>query len=213
MSGPAAGSLELSTAVRPARAPVHPDLRRSPHRRFDGRPDRRRCDPHRVGNQIEAVEAGPGPGSVSRPTREHLAFPGADAALPGLIDAHVHVTFAGDVDPLGTMAKERDEELVTRGVVACERMVRAGVTTAFDCGARNSTGFAIRDAIARRQSVGPRFMASGRPVTDPTPRPLPLAERRGRRRADGIRSNGSSAAPRRRGRRRHQDDGDRRRRA
>jgi imidazolonepropionase-like amidohydrolase len=116
------------------------------------------------GNRI--VEVGPADRVAHPAHAQHLAFPDA-TALPGLIDAHVHVTFAGDVDPLGTMAKERDEELVTRGVVACERMVRAGVTTAFDCGARNSTGFAIRDAIARRQSVGPRFMASGRPVTQP----------------------------------------------
>ncbi|HVA85527.1 MAG TPA: amidohydrolase family protein, partial [Candidatus Saccharimonadales bacterium] len=110
------------------------------------------------------VEVGPAARIADPADAMHLDFPDA-TALPGLIDAHVHVTFAGDVDPLGTMAKERDEELVTRGVVACERMLRAGVTTAFDCGARNGTGFAIREAIARRQAVGPRLMASGRPVT------------------------------------------------
>ena len=110
------------------------------------------------------VEVGPA-NRVSTPgdTRQ-LSFPDA-TALPGLIDAHVHVTFAGDVDPLGTMAKESDDQLVARGLVNTERMVRAGVTTAFDCGSRNATGFAIRDALKRGAAVGPRLMVSGRPVT------------------------------------------------
>ena len=110
------------------------------------------------------VDVGP-PERVARPEHARvLSFPDA-TALPGLIDAHVHITFAGDIDPLGTMAKETDEELIHRGLVNAERMVRAGVTTAFDCGARNGTGFGVRRAIERNQGLGPRLMPSGRPVT------------------------------------------------
>src|SRR5688572_25688625 len=69
-------------------------------------------------------------------------FPGA-TALPGLIDNHVHVTLPPTVDPLATLASETDEQLVARGAVAAERMVRAGVTTAVDLGARGSTGFKV----------------------------------------------------------------------
>lgn len=101
------------------------------------------------------------------PTPEHArryAFPDA-TALPGLMDAHVHVTFAADIDPIGTMAKESDDQLVARGLVNTERMLRIGVTTAFDCGGRNRTTFAIRDALGRGAAVGPRLLCSGRPVT------------------------------------------------
>ena len=110
------------------------------------------------------VDIGPA-GRVARPEHaREISLPGA-TALPGLMDAHVHLTFAGDIDPLGTMARETDEELIHRGLVNAERMVRAGVTTIFDCGGRNQTTFGIRRAIERAQGVGPRLLASGRPVT------------------------------------------------
>jgi imidazolonepropionase-like amidohydrolase len=103
--------------------------------------------------------------TVPRPEHaRQIALPEA-TALPGLLDAHVHITFAGDIDPLGTMARETDEELIHRGLVNAERMVRGGVTTIFECGARNSTGFGVQRAIERRQGLGPRILASGRPVT------------------------------------------------
>lgn len=86
-------------------------------------------------------------------------------ALPGLIDAHVHVTMPPTIDPLATMTAESDDDLVVRGVTAAERMVRAGVTTAYDCGARGTTSYRIRDAIARGLAVGPRLMVSGRAIT------------------------------------------------
>jgi imidazolonepropionase-like amidohydrolase len=93
-----------------------------------------------------------------------LAFPTA-TALPGLIDSHVHVTLPPTIDPLTTMGSESDDDLVVRGAAAAERMVRAGVTTAYDCGARGSTSYRVRDAIASGLVVGPRLMVSGRPIT------------------------------------------------
>ena len=93
-----------------------------------------------------------------------LDLPGT-TALPGLMDAHVHVTMPPTIDPLGTMATESDEDLVVRGSAASERMVRAGITTAYDCGARGMTAYAIRDGIARGLTLGPRLLVSGRAVT------------------------------------------------
>ncbi|MBA2314463.1 MAG: amidohydrolase family protein [Chloroflexi bacterium] len=86
-------------------------------------------------------------------------------ALPGLMDAHVHVALPPTVDPVGSMATETDEDLVVRGAAASERMVRAGITTAYDCGERGMTSYRIRDAIARGLCLGPRLLVSGRPVT------------------------------------------------
>ncbi len=86
-------------------------------------------------------------------------------ALPGLIDAHVHVALPPTLDPLATLGMESDDDLVVRGAAAAERMVRAGVTTAYDCGARGMTAYRIRDAIRRGLSVGPRLLVSGRAIT------------------------------------------------
>jgi imidazolonepropionase-like amidohydrolase len=104
-------------------------------------------------------------GSVARPEdARELHLPDA-TALPGLMDAHVHVALPPTIDPLASMAAETDEDLVVRGTAAAERMVRAGITTAYDCGARGMTAYAIRDAIGRGLSLGPRLLVSGRPVT------------------------------------------------
>jgi imidazolonepropionase-like amidohydrolase len=86
-------------------------------------------------------------------------------ALPGLIDSHVHVALPPTVNPLDSLASETDEDLVVRGVIAAERMLRAGVTTAYDCGARNLTAYRIRDVIQRGLSAGPRLLVSGRAIT------------------------------------------------
>jgi len=93
-----------------------------------------------------------------------LDLPGT-TALPGLMDAHVHVTMPPTLNPLADLDAESDQDGVVRGSAASERMVRAGITTAFDCGARGMTAYAIRDAIARGLTLGPRLLVSGRPVT------------------------------------------------
>jgi imidazolonepropionase-like amidohydrolase len=103
--------------------------------------------------------------SVPRPDDARFVDLPGTTALPGLMDAHVHVTLPPTVDPLATMASETDDDLVVRGAVAAERMVRAGITTAYDCGARNTTGQRVRDAISRGLSLGPRLLVSGRTVT------------------------------------------------
>ena len=93
-----------------------------------------------------------------------IDFPGA-TSLPGLIDTHVHLTLSADADPIARLAAESDEDLVIRGCVNAERLVRSVVTTAFDRGARNDTIFAVRNALDRRLGLGPRLLVSGRPIT------------------------------------------------
>jgi imidazolonepropionase-like amidohydrolase len=110
------------------------------------------------------VEVGPDAGVAAPEDARPIYMPTA-TALPGLIDSHVHVTLPPTIDPLLTLAAETDDDLVVRGVAAAERMVRAGVTTAYDCGARGMTSYRIRDAIARGLSLGPRLMVSGRAIT------------------------------------------------
>lgn len=115
-----------------------------------------------IDDQIVAV----GPDAlVARPEDAHSLHLPDSTALPGLIDAHVHVALPPTVDPLGSMELESDDDLVVRGTAGSERMVRAGITTAYDCGARGMTAYRIRDAIARGLALGPRLLVSGRPVT------------------------------------------------
>ena len=103
--------------------------------------------------------------SVSSPENAlTLDFP-EGSALPGLIDSHVHLAIPPTDDPVASLALESDDDLVIRGAAAAERMLRAGVTSVFDCGGRGATTFRVRDAIARGLSVGPRLLVSGRPVT------------------------------------------------
>ena len=110
------------------------------------------------------VEVGPA-AAVARPEDARTIDIPDGTAVPGLMDAHVHMALPPTIDPLATLAAESDDDLVARGVAAGERMVRAGVTTAYDCGARGMTGYRIRDAIARGLSMGPRLLVSGRAIT------------------------------------------------
>jgi imidazolonepropionase-like amidohydrolase len=115
---------------------------------------------------VDRVIAEVGPdASVPSPEGTRLFdFPAA-TALPGLIDTHVHLTLSADDDPIARLTAESDQDLVTRGCVNAERLLRSGVTTAFDRGARNDTIFAVRDALDRGVGLGPRLLVSGRPIT------------------------------------------------
>ncbi|MBM4407242.1 MAG: amidohydrolase family protein [Chloroflexi bacterium] len=111
------------------------------------------------------VAVGPDAG-VPRPAHaRHIDVPDG-TALPGLIDAHVHLVLPrSHGSMLDEMQALSDDELVVLGAASAERFVRAGVTTVFDCGARGDTAFRIRDAVNKGLVLGPRTLVSGRPVT------------------------------------------------
>src|SRR5690242_2505385 len=76
--------------------------------------------------------------------------------LPGLIDCHVHLTMRGeDADPAAVAART-DEEIEAFVADACERTVRAGVTTVRDLGGWNYVEMAVRDEVDRGARAGPR---------------------------------------------------------
>jgi imidazolonepropionase-like amidohydrolase len=68
---------------------------------------------------------------------------GGQTILPGLIDAHVHLTLAGDA--------RRNAEAT----------LRAGFTTVLDLGSANGAGVALRRQVASGQTLGPRIIAAG----------------------------------------------------
>jgi len=144
-----------------------------------------------VGAQlIDGVSATPTPSSVvliGTDGRISTAGPAQDVAvpdrvptiqatgktlLPGLIDGHVHLSWdktlyaAYSSADYATRLKLRDPErqLVRAGHYA-QMALAAGVTTLRDCGADDFSVLALRDMIDAGQFVGPRILASGRPIT------------------------------------------------
>ncbi len=110
------------------------------------------------------VAVGPD-GSVPSPEGgRRRDFPGA-TILPGLIDQHVHLCVARGETMVEDTLERTEDDLVVWGVGSAERMLRSGVTTVFDCGARGAAGLRIRDALGRGLGLGPRVLASGRPIT------------------------------------------------
>lgn len=88
--------------------------------------------------------------------------------LPGMIDAHVHLTFnAGpnNLDVIRTLLAEDDAARALRGLANAQDALRAGVTTVRDCGGRGLVTLAVRDAIRCGLVTGPRVLASGMPIT------------------------------------------------
>jgi len=111
---------------------------------------------------ITSVGSSPG-GNDWRP----VELPPGSVAVPGLIDAHVHM----DLDPL--LGKPDDQFVPSRSdrdlrmVGRAAAMVRAGITTARDLGGGEWRELALRDAIARGDLPGPRLLCAGQPVTLP----------------------------------------------
>ncbi len=90
--------------------------------------------------------------------------PGA-VAIPGLIDAHVHM----DLDPFllapDDQFKPSRSDRDLRMIARAGAMVAAGITTARDLGAGEWRELALRDAIARGELPGPRLVCAGQPLT------------------------------------------------
>ncbi len=104
-------------------------------------------------------------GSVS-PINQVVRLPGV-TLLPGLIDAHVHLTLCGCLSPRQTMMRESDDLLLLRAAENARIALLAGITTLRDCGDRNRVTFTLREAIESGVVEGPGLLLSGPPLTVP----------------------------------------------
>lgn len=85
--------------------------------------------------------------------------------LPGLIDAHTHISF-------GEARSEEELALYTpveyraiRAIWNARKVLQAGVTSAFDAATTYNVAQNVRDAIDAGLFPGPRFVTSGRQLT------------------------------------------------
>jgi imidazolonepropionase-like amidohydrolase len=85
--------------------------------------------------------------------------------VPGMVDAHTHLTLAGDRRTYEQIVLDSDEMMALVSVANLQRHLATGVTTLRDNGGRNRITFIVREAMERGYFIGPRLLLSGRPVT------------------------------------------------
>lgn len=122
----------------------------------------------RPGNTVIAAGdaiswVGPDPG-LPDGAEEH-SFPRSSSIVPGLIDAHTHLNFAGDGTSIEHTVAEGEGRLLLRSAANAREALMSGVTTIRENGAYRDTSIRVRDAINASVVDGPRVLASGTPIT------------------------------------------------
>lgn len=84
--------------------------------------------------------------------------------LPGLIDCHVHLLYAGEGNPSRAIEDMGPGEIVLRAMEHAQQTLAGGITAVRDCGGKDYLEFAVRDACNRRRFVGPTIRAAGRMI-------------------------------------------------
>lgn len=96
---------------------------------------------------------------ASRPEGDVIALEG-HTVLPGLSDAHVHLTSRHDVHGYRRLQREAVHAAIS-GVVNAETTLKAGFTTVRNVGAPDFADIALRDAIDAGEVMGPTMLVSG----------------------------------------------------
>ena len=86
-------------------------------------------------------------------------------AIPGLIDAHIHLCLNPEITDPEAHGKLPEQQILSEMRERVRAMVRAGITTARDLGGGAWLELAIRDEISKGELEGPRLICSGQPIT------------------------------------------------
>jgi len=127
-----------------------------------------------VGDRITTV----GSGDAAVPAGATVLDLRKYTAIPGLIDAHTHITYYWD-GAAGTRPRQRPASPVTVDDVYKNgrRTLETGVTTVRDLGASRGLDYAARDAINAGTAVGPRMFVAGQGISAGRGGPNPDAMR------------------------------------
>ncbi len=114
-----------------------------------------------------SVEDGHIAGLDRRAPRSAAVTPLPGIVVPGLIDAHVHLTMSGGLNPVAELEQMGDALLLGRAAGYLKRYLRAGITAVRDLGSRAGSVVGLAQAVAAGHLEGPRVIAAG-PVITPT---------------------------------------------
>jgi imidazolonepropionase-like amidohydrolase len=99
-------------------------------------------------------------------------YPGAELVdlkgmtlMPGLIDAHVHLSLHGSPDYFNEMIMESPTLAALKAVKKAGRLIESGFTTIRTMGDKGRLDIAMKTAIAEGHIIGPRIRASGNCLT------------------------------------------------
>lgn len=85
--------------------------------------------------------------------------------IPGMINAHVHVTFDEvATDPFKHVKEESSAGMAIRTAARVKRMLETGITCARDLGGINYIELAVRDMIKTGEISGPRLYCAGKQI-------------------------------------------------
>src|SRR5207249_2829181 len=103
--------------------------------------------------------------SDSIPTNAPIIDMSNYTAVPGLIDAHTHMTYSWNhvlgTNPLTELFKRLPQENVFLGQGNARRSLECGVTSVRDLMAENYSDIAMRNLINQGAMVGPRMFVAG----------------------------------------------------
>jgi imidazolonepropionase-like amidohydrolase len=80
--------------------------------------------------------------------------------LPGLVDAHAHLVYAGVSDPYTIELSKSIEQATVDSALNAALLLALGFTSIRDVGTRGNISVVIRDAIQAGRLAGPRIQAS-----------------------------------------------------
>ena len=81
--------------------------------------------------------------------------------LPGLIDCHVHLCLGAEPDVVKAIEQETPTETLLKASQLARQTLEAGVTTVRDVGSRDHSIFALKQAIDKGLTPGPRIIGAG----------------------------------------------------
>lgn len=81
--------------------------------------------------------------------------------LPGLVDCHVHLCWRGESDVVKATEQETATETLLKASRSAAHTLEAGVTTVRDLGSRDHSIFALKKAIEKGLTPGPRIIGAG----------------------------------------------------
>ena len=107
-----------------------------------------------------------GAADMALPTGAKVVDLSTKTVMPGLIDAHVHLTQDSGLPWYATLRPKFSEPYAaTTGLKNALITARAGFTTVRDAGGPTLASLAMRDAVAEGSFPGPRILVAGTPLS------------------------------------------------